>query len=233
MKKFQIVTFIVFSMILSIQAQDMGMRDTLKELDVVEEVRFMSQGEQNAFTLQINRTSLKMVDGVWDKYIRQFKGKTKTNKKTKEIMTDDAKMPEMSANSVDIYARFGESAGNTITAYVWFDLGGMYLNSEANPEKAAYAKNILGEFSRLVYKEEAMVIVDAEEKKLKELNQDLKKLGKEKDSFEKKIADAEELIAKMKANIELNVQQQDDKKVEISDQERQVNKAKAVVQSYN
>lgn len=204
-----------------------------KHLAVTEEIRFMSNGEKNAFLVSVENTSMKMVTKVWEKYMKDFKGKTKMNKKTKEYLSDNAKLTEMSANTIDIYARFGETGGSKVDCYVWFDLGGSYLNSKDNPEKAQSASNLLGEFARLVAKEEAKDILEAEEKALKSLEQELKKLGKEEESFLKKIADANELIAKMRSNLELNANSQAMKRDEIKAQGKQVDSAKDKVQSFN
>jgi vacuolar-type H+-ATPase subunit I/STV1 len=204
-----------------------------KHLAVSEEVRFMSKGEKNAFLVSIENTSMKMVTKVWEKYMKDFKGKTKMDKKTKEYFSDNSKLAEISANTVDIYARFGETGGSKIDCYVWYDLGGNYLNSKDNPEKAQSASNMLGEFARLVAKEEAKELLDAEEKVLKALEQDLKKLEKEQESFLKKIEDANELIAKMRSNLELNANSQSMKRDEIKSQGKQVDLAKDKVQSFN
>lgn len=201
---------------------------------VDEQIRFMSQGDQNAFSAIMPNTTVKTVESVWDKYVKRFKGKKSSqDRKTKEYFIDDCKISDISSNTIDLYCRFGLSASNSVTMFAWFDLGGIYLNSGDNPEKAAVAKNLITEFARLVAKQEAMDALDIEEKTLKSLDQDLKKLEKEKESYEKKIADANDLIAKMKTNLEENRQLQKDKKVEIKVQEGAVDEAKKVVQKYN
>ncbi len=200
--------------------------------EVTEVQRFMSQGEQNAFTITIYGADLKSTSGYWDKFVKRFKGKTKTDKKTGEIFSDDCKLPEMSQNTVDVYARFTEQSSDEVNVFSWFDLGGAYLSNEDYPEKGAYASNILIEFARYVAKNQAEVMLTMEEKSLKDLERDLEKLERENMSFHKKIEEAKTQIAKMESNIQMNLEEQAAKKDEIETQKAVLNDAKAEVSKY-
>lgn len=192
----------------------------------------MSQGEQNAYTITIYGADLKSTSGYWDKFVKRFKGKTKTDKKTGEIFSDNCKIPEISQNTVDVYARFTEQSTDEVNVFTWYDLGGAYLTNEEFPEKGAYVSNVMVEFARFVAKNQAEVMLAMEEKALKDLERDLGKLERENMSFHKKIEDAKAQIAKMESNIQMNLESQAAKKDEIETQKAVLNDAKAEISKY-
>ncbi|NND09224.1 MAG: hypothetical protein HKN87_22865 [Saprospiraceae bacterium] len=199
---------------------------------VTEQTRFMSQGEHNAFAITIEGADLKGTASYWENYAKEFKGKTKTDRKTGEVFTDNAKMPDLSANTIDIYARFAEEGQNQVTVFSWFDLGGAYIDSELHPEKSERVRTILTEFARFVAKNQAEVLVELQQKALKDLERDFQKLEKENRQFHKKIDEAKALIAEMESEIQQNLELQAAKGDEMENQNLALDEAKKELSLY-
>lgn len=192
----------------------------------------MSRGTNESIEITIEGVPLDVAQSQWLKYIKQYKGKTKFDKTTKEYFTDDAKIESLSSNTVDAYATIVEFKGEQkIVATFWFDLGGAFLNTVQNPERIASAQNLIQIYAKNVRIAAAENEYDAEIKILKGLNNDLQSLEKANTKFHDKIADAEKLIQEMKVNIETNISAQSDKNQEIQSQQTAVDKAQAKLAS--
>jgi len=190
-----------------------------QSVQIDESMKSMSQGQQNSLTVTLENISQKDAEKAWIDYVKDFKGgKTKKDKKSKEIFTDNTTIKDLSANTVDVYAITNESGENVILT-VWFDLGGAYLNSTDHVEAYAKSERLLNSFSNKVIKAQIKDNLDNEEKSLKKLNGNLKDLTKDKknleddiEKYKKKIADAEKELAQ-------NASDQTAKKAEITTQE--------------
>ena len=145
------------------------------------------------------------MEKAWSKHMKEYKGKTKRDKKTNEYFTDNAKIESMSDNTVDVYCQMQE-LGNEIQMVVWYDLGGSFVSQESHPEASVVAEQILTSFSRSVAKKNTEEQLKVEEKAHKKIAGELKKNEKELSNLEddiedykKKIKEAEEKIVKNKA----------------------------------
>ena len=111
----------------------------------------MSLGSYNSLSVDLPGTETKEVEKAWDKFLDDYKGKTKKDKKTGEIFTDNAVIKPWGNNTVDIYAKVTPSSsgkgalGNKLD--VWFDLGGAYLGSSSHQDKYKYAEKMLQDFA--------------------------------------------------------------------------------------
>ncbi len=192
--------------------------------------RSCSQGSQNSMSIELRKTEKKDVEKEFTKYIDKYKGKTKLDKKSGEIFSDNAIIKEIGNNDLDIYSRVTESGENTILT-VWFDLGGAFLNSEMHPTEYAVAEKIIMEFAISVSKGLLEDQLKEEEKVLKKIEGDLKKLVKDKEGYEKDIEKAKELIAQRENDIRANIDSQKNTAVQIETQNQVVAKVKAKIKS--
>ncbi len=177
---------------------------------ISEEDRSMSQGVKNGFVLEIPNTNTKVVEKVWKKYVKQYSGKTKKDRKSDEWFTDNAIARDIAGglNAMDIYASI-EDSGDGVRFTTWYDLGGAYLNSYEHGEQVDEAQKMLMVFAIEVAKEMTRIELEQEEKRLKDLDNTLKKLVRAKEGYEKEIEAAKERIAKAEANIETNIKDQE------------------------
>lgn len=171
------------------------------QAQIMESAKVMSQGDNNALTVKLPDTEVKVVEKEWESFIKGYKAKLRKIKKSSEIFADDAKIEDISSNTVDVYALVSERGEDTELS-VWFDLGGAYLNSETHPDQYVKAQGMLNDFLGRVSKTYIANLLNEEQKKLKDLEGNLKDIEKSSENSVKDIAKFEEKIAEAKANIE-------------------------------
>ena len=182
---------------------------------IEESEKTMSQGVYNSLTIELQQAKEKVVDKTWKKFAKDFKGKTKKDKKMDEWFTDDGKIVAIGGgNTVDVYSRITES-GDNVFMTVWFDLGGEYLNSASHPSKYTEGEKMLMKFAIEVAKEMTLIELEDQEDVLKKMHKNLKKLENLKTRYENEIVKAKEAIATAEKNIELNIKEQEDAQEQI------------------
>lgn len=203
------------------------------ELPTIEETeKTMSKGNNSAFFIQVNGTSKGDLEKEWKNFTKGYKAKAKQDRKSKEWLADDAKITALSDNSIDMYADIRYESKDNSSIYVWFDLGGAFVNSETHQEAAKEAEKVLQKFVVQIYKHQAEGVLKGEEKTLSGLEKGLKKLEKDNRDYYKKIEEAKELIAKMEKNIEQNEIDQKKKGEEIDAQKQVVKSADEHVKDF-
>jgi hypothetical protein len=186
---------------------------------ITESEQYMSQGTYNCLSIELPSGSEKNAPKEWTKFFKKY-GKTKKNRKTDEYFTDNANIIGISNNSVDVYTKFN---GNTMTT--WFDLGGMYLSSI--DDGFATGEQILLDFGLHLKMLQVEDELKDEEKNMKNIQSDLKKLEKSKATLEKNIESWKAKIAQAEADIEQNIKDQEAKTIQIGNQEIIVEQVKA------
>lgn len=171
------------------------------QAQIVEATKVMSQGDNNALTVRLPDTEVKVVEKEWESFIKGYKAKLRKIKKSSEIFADNAKIEDISSNTVDVYALVSERGDDTELS-VWFDMGGAYLNSESHPDQYNKAQGMLNDFLGRVSKTYIANLLNVEQKKLKDLEGDMKAIEKDQENSVKDIAKYEEKIMEAKANIE-------------------------------
>lgn len=231
MKNLSILTIALFSTICTYaQIQAKGVMNLP---NIEESAKFMSKGENAAFIINLEGISKKDAENEWKNFTKSLKEKAKQDRKSKEWLSDDAKISRISDNTIDIYADINSEQSESSSVAVWFDLGGAFINSVTHTEQANEAKKVLQNFIIEVYQHQAEDFLKAEEKTLGGFEKDLKKLEKDKKDYLKKIEDAKATIAKMEKNIEVNENDQKNKVEEIGAQKQAVNKAAEHVKDFD
>ncbi|QLH30487.1 MAG: hypothetical protein HWD63_14580 [Candidatus Parvibacillus calidus] len=151
----------------------------------------MSQGSNNALTVSLTDISVSDAEKVWKDFAKTFGGKIKYNKKEKEYFVDDASVPSVSTNTIDLYSK-AEKVGTEVAYSVWFDLGGGYLSSTSNAAMYSNAVSFMKDFLREVERFKINEQLKIEMKSLEKLNDNLKSLTRDKEGYEKDIKKAEE-----------------------------------------
>lgn len=191
------------------------------------EVRqFMSKGEQNGIEIILNGTKPEDAKDAIEKWGKKMKAKIVRDKKNPEIFIDNAQMPTVSANVVDIHAVVTPvDNGSKVTIYT--DLGGAFISSAAYGTQYAGLEASLKKFA----KDQAIVVVEdqqkSEEKILKSLNGDLKDLKGKKEDYLKDIEKAKALIQQREQDIIKNDAEQQAKQQQISLQQQIIETVKA------
>ncbi len=190
----------------------------------------MSKGNNEALNLPLKKTNKKEVEAAWTKYIKEYKGKTKKDKKTGEIFSDNAKITDMTGNTVDVYSKVMERNEDT-ELLVWFDLGGAYLSSATHPDAYAIAVKMLEDFELTVSTAALEEQIDDQEGVIKKMNNDLDALKKDQTDAEAAIEKYEQKIVEAKQKIEEAIAAQKVKADEIVGQKDVLNKLQTKLNS--
>lgn len=214
------LTFLAFMTCLSVSWSQI-------DSPIKEETKSNSKGSYNALVMELPGTTAKEVNKAWGKFIKQYKGKTKFDRKMNEHMTDDATVKDMSDNTVDIIAKIEERGAEGSLISVWFNLGVSYLSSNDHPERYPAGEVILKKFANTVSADMIEDELKAAEKKLKELENLLKQQEKEESQRTKDITDYKATILKMEENItkaeediKNSKKEQEDSKLTIEEQKK-------------
>jgi len=194
---------------------------------VFESKQELSVGLQNAYALDHPNADKKMVEEALENAIKEY-GKVKRNKKAKEWYCQECKIPTISSNPMNIYYKIEEGKGQ-ITSYLFFDDGGQFLSSDNGTAEAdieRFNMNIFYDVKRMVINKE----LEDQEDQLKDYNKDLEKLEKKNKDLHDDIEGYKEKIRKAEKSIEQNLQEQEDKNIEI---EQQKNKIGEVTEKLN
>ena len=165
---------------------------------------------------------------IWSKMMKQYSGKVK--KVNGEVFADNVDIPEMSENTVDVYAHLYDNPVD-LELIVWFDLGGAYLHSEMHPDRHRVAEHMLTEFTRDVKMELVNRELKLEESELKKIVKDLNGLERDNGNLEEDIAKFELKIEEAKAEIASNKEVIESKKKEIEAQEKVVGDVQAQMEN--
>lgn len=184
------------------------------------EVRqFMSKGEQNGIEIALNGTSAKDATKALSKWAKSMKAKIVKEKNSPEVLIDNAVIPTVSSNTVDLYAVITPiDKGSKLTVYT--DLGGAFISSAAYSTQYSAMEAVMKDFAKNQALTAAGDQVKAEQKTLKTLNGDLKKLISKKKDYLKGIDKAKAQIQKYEDNIKKNDADQAAKQQQISLQQQ-------------
>jgi len=196
---------------------------------VMEASKVMSKGQQSTLTLEIPDVSSDYAEEVYKDFIKDFKGKTKKDKKTNEWFSDDAKVGSIANGApIDIYAKL-ESSGSKAIINMWVDLGSGYINSNTYPTEFTEAGKLLEKFSEMVKIRQAEDELALVEKDLKKLDADMKKLKKDNEDYHKEIEKSNQRIKDAENSILKNEEDQKNQQSAIEAQAGKVEEAKIKV----
>lgn len=196
---------------------------------VSEEQRSMSKGAHNALVVMVPESDVKDTNKAWQKFMKDYKGKTKYDRREDEVFSDDVEIEGINdGNTVDVHATI-KPADNGSELAVWFNLGGAYISEAEYPSYYAIAEQMLKKFTLSVSRDLIQNELEEAQDKLEDLNDDLEDLQKDKSKLEddikkaeKEIKQAEEDIEEAKGEISENEASQSTKQEEIEAQKKMV-----------
>jgi len=201
----------------------------------VEEVKKgMSLGVNEAFVVDYQGLDNREAEKVLMAYLKEYKGKStaKKDRKSKEILLDDASISALSSNSIDLYAVL-DSKGEGGSVTFWFDLGGAFLSEENHKDKMEALSEWLYEFGKTTRARAIELEVEEEEKRLKDLNKDFDKLKREQEKLLKTIQNAQDAIAKAEKDLEDNASAQSNAQESIEAQQKTLENVKDKLKKVN
>lgn len=192
----------------------------------------MSQGTRNAISIELPGVDEKLAGKVWKGFTKDFYGaKTKWDRKSGEYLTQDAKIAALSYDGNVILRALPEAKGDNVDFMLWIDMGNAFVTSDAYPDQYKEAEKMLLKFGIEVARERLKIQLKDEEKTLADLENDLEKLAKDKDSYESTIEKAKEMIKKAEEDIKNNAKDQEKKNSEIENQKKMIKEVEKKIQA--
>lgn len=207
------------------------------EFKVREETRQMERATANAFVLSYPVTDLKMVGNAWKKYAKGLGGKVSYDRRINEYFVDNGEVADLSENKVDITAKLYEADERTEIA-IWFNMGVTYLQSSEYPERYQAAEKLLRDFDAFIYAELLRSQIKVEEKALRLIGKDVRKIERNRKKEEKAIERAQRTIEKAQKAMDQSKQEiveydqaLDEKKAEENQQTERIKQMKTKIKS--
>lgn len=174
--------------------------------DIEESLEQMTLGQQNAIIVSLPY-HVKLVEDVWKDYLKSFKGKSKKQKRSDIVFTDDATISYISDNTVDIYSEVKKN-GDGSHLKIWMDLGGGFVDSRKFPDAYDGVIRFVQGLERDLEVENIKIELKEEEKNLSDLEKTLSKLERLNEKYHKEIENWKEKIAENEELIEVNFSDQ-------------------------
>lgn len=187
------------------------------DFNMREETRQMTKATANAFVLSWPQADPKVVSKSWKRYARGLDGKYNYDRRSNEYFIDNATVEGLE-NAVDITTKINQVGEGTEMTF-WFNGGVTYIQSSANPEAFVACEKLMRDFDTYVYAEIMRDQIKAEEKALKLMARDMRKVKKDIKGEERDIQKAEKTIAKAQQEIDESERVINDKQQEIATQE--------------
>lgn len=186
----------------------------------------MSMGLKNALVTNFREIKLSKLEDLWQDYIKTFDTKAKKDKKLDEFSAPAAHIYYIVGSaSTDVYARFAE-LGSTIEASFFFVAGGNFISSTSNADQMKGAQEFVRQFTVYVDKYKTNERLEDEQKALKKVEGELKKLARENESLHKDIENYQAKIKKAEADIAKNLTDQENTTKLINEQAKKVDSVK-------
>lgn len=168
------------------------------QLAITETRTPMSRGIQPALTVVIPKATTKDVERAWKDQLGKVRAKVKTEKG--EIFADNATIPQISENTVDIFTRFTDTKEGVAMA-VTFDLGGAFLSSATHADPYKAAENLVYLFAVDQARNAVGLEIADAEKLHRKLVDEKKKLERDQKGYEREIEKHKEHIKALEEQI--------------------------------
>lgn len=205
-----LLIFLLFNFLSTFgQELEMEQPQVKQSSKVIETTESMVSGPNTALMVILEITDTKLADKVWKDFLKDYGGKTKKVKGSKENVTTAEIVGINGVKPIDIYSRTETGVDGYVEQIVWFDLGEEFLSSRRRTQYEE-AEKILLKYAHECKVENTRNELKEAEKKLKSLENDMDKLVRQKAGYQKDIEEAEKKIEQAKQNIVKNDEQQND-----------------------
>ena len=190
----------------------------------------LSVGSQNAYVIEVEGADKKMTERVWKDFVKDMDAKVKKNKKAKEFYSEKVRVNGVNNGTpIDLYMKVFERRG-LVEIYVAGDRGDAFISSNDTPDDTEPMMYMVEQFSYELQRKVTEKILEEQEKLLKNLQKDLTKLEDKNEDYHNDIKKAEDKIRQAEERIEVNLRDQDEKRIQIAKQTAAV---EAIVEKYN
>ncbi|HQI46780.1 MAG TPA: hypothetical protein PLC59_12055 [Bacteroidales bacterium] len=193
-------------------------RLSAQEIVVTEGKEDLGGAKNPVLQVTIYESTESDVEKAWKSLMKGYNAKV-TSKEV--IFSDNAKITELSTNTVDTYAMMS-STDEGVKFSVAIDLGGAFVNSTTHATYYDIAEKIVKDFAVDVCKKAVKAKYEAELAKQKKLENELKDLAKKKEKLANDITEWQKSIANAEKEIEINIKDQESTTTLIQDQAKVV-----------
>lgn len=225
--KIYISAILILMSILTINAQI-----TNSNIGINEVIMTTSRGDKSGFRMFIPKTDEKTVADVWSRFHKNLRSKPKFDKLKYEYFTDDAFIPQVSQNTIDIYVRMLPKDGGILFSAA-FDLGGIFISSGSTPDKFMIVENLLSKFYVQLAYEAIEKEYELNQAKIKELEEANKSLEADMIRIKSTISRSEEIIANEMKTIESNEKKQLEIDQKISEKVKIIQEKKNIITQFS
>jgi hypothetical protein len=171
-----------------------------------------------------------MTEKVWKDYVKKMDAKVKRNKKANEYYTEKVRVNGVNNGTpIDLYMKVFERKG-LVEIYIAADRGDAFISSNDTPDDTESMMYMVELFSYELERKVTEEILEDQEDILKDLQKDLTKLEDKNEDYHNDIRKAEEKIREAEEKIEVNLRDQDEKRIQIA---KQTEAVEAIMAKYN
>ncbi len=179
----------------------------------------MQKGQQSGWQIQLEGVDKATVEKAVRSWLKDFGGKVSSKKG--EWIVDDVVISAISDHPLDVYAKVVER-GKYVFVYVFFDLGGSFLNAGQHPQSWKQAERLVERLGVQLYRQALEARLRAEENTLEKYRKELEKLQQEQKKLENAIEECEKTIEESRKKLAENEQLQEEQKKKIAEQNAKV-----------
>lgn len=180
----------------------------------------LNNQQQDCYAVFIPGIEADFVAKEWKRYVKD-KFDSKVSDK-KEIVASESKIKELSpVNLLSVYTAI-EKKDNGVMLYIGVDLGGAFLSASKHKDQYDLFLKRVEEFAKDCQMKALEQMIDAENKKLSNLNKEQEQLVKEKEKQLSNIEGWKKDIEEAEKKIKDNENNQSQKKKEIESQQKVV-----------
>lgn len=194
---------------------------------VVQETnRMMSLGSRPGFRIEFANADPTLVETMWTDFVKKnFNGKLKKDRKTKELSAIGLKSPMVGNDAFTLYTTVDKN-GSNVTLTAFFDKGTSFLNRADDPRGTQEVVDAMRQFYLDVRRALIGRDIKAQETQNKELESRLKKLQRDNETLRKDIEMYKARIKKAEEDLVQNQKDQEGTTVDIENQRRLIEQSK-------
>lgn len=168
---------------------------------VASELRSMSEGSQNAFTIEVEGADEKLAYAEWRDLMKEYGGRAKRSKPERARVDEVVITSVGGAEPLAVYVDFSERGSQTKT-YLWVKHRGEFLGEGAAERDLAAVGDLMSEYGVRLRRAVVQRELDEENRELEKVERKLKNLERDYAGYERDIERAKAAIERAEAAIE-------------------------------
>lgn len=192
---------------------------------VIEDItKNMSKGMQPGFKIDVYDATKKGTAEALTKVMKE-ENKSKVELVNNEYIVPGNIIKSISPKPMNVYVILNEYE-DRVEMLTFYEMDSVFLTKEKNESEYIAARKFTRDYAVKAYRNAVQEHIDAEEKKLKDLQSELDKIHKEHDNLQKNISEEKQTIDNTKEKISTSELDQERVRKQVQEQKATVSKAK-------